>query len=121
MFRIPHWVLFIRIFCLRIWFKHLFEFSCSIVRFRYTHTYQKLYLDYNIILFNICFKCMSLNNLIIRSFTCFTKITCTIHPSPKMFSRSNNIIWNVIQRFHKLSRGWCSSKIWMLIICFYLE
>ena len=53
MFRIPHRILFIGIFSLWVWLKHLFEFSCPIICLCNSHTNQELNFDDNIVLFNI--------------------------------------------------------------------
>lgn len=121
MFGIPHWVLFIGILSLWIRLKHFFKFSCSVVSFCYGHTNEELHFNDDVILFNIVFKCMFLKHLIIGSFGWFTEFTCTIHPSPEIFSWSNNVVWDVIKRFNQFSWCWSCSKVRMFIICFDLK
>lgn len=121
MFRIPHWVLLICIFGLWIRLKHLFEFSCSVIGLSDCHTDEIFDFDDNVILFDIIFKGVFLEYLIIGSFGGFTELASTIHPSPEVFGGGDNVIGNVIERFDQLS-GWRSgSKVGMFIVSFNLE
>lgn len=121
MFRIPHWILLVSVFSFWIWLKHLFELSCSVVSFSDGHTDEELNFNDDVVLFNIIFEGMFLKYFIIGSFGWFTKFTCSVHPSPEVFSWCNNIVRNIVQWLNQFCWGRSCSKVRMLIISLYLK
>jgi len=121
MFGIPHWIFLIGILSLRIRLKHLFKFTSAIICFFNAQTKQEFNFNYYVILLNVSMKCVFLKHLIIGAFTRLTKFTSPIHPSPKVFSRSNDIVWNIIQNIIEFVICWISCKIRMFIVGFDLK
>lgn len=121
MFRIPHWILLVGVFRLWIRLKHLLEFPGPVISSLDTQTEQKLNLHYDIILFYIRMERMLLDDLIIWPFASFAKFTCSVHPSPKIFSRRNYIVGKAIQKLLQLSQSRTGCKEWMFIWCLYLK
>ena len=121
MFRIPHWILFVGVFSLWIRFKHFLELSGPVVGFCNTHTDEELDLYDDVVLFDIIFEGVFLDNFVIGSFGGFAELTGAIHPPPEMFGRGNNVIGDVIEALNKFSGGRSGGKIGMLIIGLNLE
>lgn len=113
---IPHWILFVSIFCLWIWLKHLFELSSTIVCLFDTETQQKLDLYDDVILLNISMEGMLLQDLIICSLSRLTKLASAVHPSPEILRRSYDVVWNVIQNIIELVITGIRSEVRMLIV-----
>lgn len=121
MFGVPHRVLLVSIFGFRVRFEHLLELSCPVVGLGYAHTYQELDLYDDVVLLDVGFESVFLDDLVVGALRGLAEFARAIHPSPEVLRRCNDIIRNIIQAFNQLRRCRNSRKIRMLIISLNLK
>lgn len=121
MLGIPHGVLLIRVFCFRVWLEHLSKLSRSVVGLLDSQSQQKLDLYDDVVLLYIGVEGVLLEYLIIGSLSRLAEFTCSVHPSPKVLSGSNDIIGNVVENVVKLVVCGIGCEIGVFIVGLYLE
>jgi len=64
---------------------------------------------------------MFLNLLIIRALAGFAELTSSVHPTPEMLSRSDNIVRNVVENIIELVVAGSGCKVRVLVSSLNLE
>lgn len=64
---------------------------------------------------------MLLQDLVIGSFSWLTELTGTVHPSPEIFSRSDDIVGDIVQDIIELIIAGICCEIRVLVIGLNLE